>query len=410
MKCRFCKNESVKIFLDLGVAPLSNNYLKKNELKNPEIQYPLKVCICKNCNLVQLVDYNFLKPEKIFNHHYAYLSSVSSSWVEHSRKYAEMIIKKLKLNKKSFVVEVASNDGYLLKNFVSKKISCLGVEPALSGAKIARKKKINVLNDFFNISTSKKIAKKKQADLIIANNVYAHVPDINDFTRSLKILLKKNGTITIEFPHILELIKNNQFDTIYHEHFFYFSIKTVSKIFKKHRLKIYDVETINTHGGSLRIYGCHLSDKKKINKSVINLIRKEKIFGLDDLKTYLNFQTRVEKIKNNLLLFLIKNKTLNNKIYGYGAAAKANTILNFAGIKNDLLPFIFDKADTKRGKYMPGSHIPILSSKLIKKHLPDYLLIFTWNILNEIINEKSLINKKIKLLTIFPKVKIIKKK
>lgn len=407
MKCRHCNNLLKQTFLDLGYAPPSNSYLNKKDLSKPEIYYPLKIRVCNKCWLVQTEDY--AKAETFFTPDYAYFSSISSSWLLHAKKYSDKIIKELNLNKKSYVVEIASNDGYLLKNFIKKKIPCLGIEPTKSTADVAKKLKIPVIRKFFTESLSNKIVRDgKKADLIIGNNVFAHVPDINDFTKGIKVLLKQGGIVTLEFPHLMRLIEKRQFDTIYHEHFSYLSLNTISNIFSTFGLRIWKVEELATHGGSLRVYGCHENDSRPICLSVNKILKEEVNKGLLKLKTYVNFQKKIDQIKDNFLSFLIKQKRLSKKIVAYGAAAKGNTLLNFSGVKPDLLPFVFDAAKSKQGKFLPGSHIPILPPKELTKIKPDFLLILPWNIINEIKFKNPWIKKtKIKLVIAVPKLLII---
>ena len=301
------------------------------------------------------------------------------------------------------------NDGYLLKNFIKKKIPCLGIEPTKSTADVAQKLKIPVIRKFFTESLGNKIVRDgKKADLIIGNNVFAHVPDINDFTKGIKVLLKQGGIVTLEFPHLMRLIEKRQFDTIYHEHFSYLSLNTISNIFSTFGLRIWKVEELSTHGGSLRVYGCHENDGRQICLSVNKILKEEVNKGLLKLKTYINFQKKIEQIKDNFLSFLIKQKRLGKKIVAYGAAAKGNTLLNFSGVKPDLLPFVFDAAKSKQGKFLPGSHIPILPPKELTKIKPDFLLILPWNIINEIKFQNPWIKKtKIKLVIAVPKLLII---
>lgn len=407
MKCRHCKKILKNIFLDLNFTPPSNAYLNKNDLIKPEKYYPLKVYVCNKCWLVQTKDY--ICAEDLFTSEYAYVSSTSSSWLKHAKDYCDKIINEFNITSKSYVVEIASNDGYLLKNFVKKNIPCLGIEPTDSTAHKAEKIGVPVLRKFFGKYLAQKLSnKKRKADLIIGNNVYAHVPDINDFTRGLKLLLKPKGIITLEFPHLEQLIKYNQFDTIYHEHFSYLSLYTVKKIFEKQDLKIFNVEQIKTHGGSLRIYGCHKNDKRKINNKVNFLLKKEKTSGLHEIQTYKNFQKRADKIKNELLNFLILQKNKGKKVAAYGAAAKGNTLLNYSGIKKDLISFVCDGATAKQGQFMPGSHIPIVPPKYLKKHKIDYLLILPWNISHEIKKLNSNLKKKgVKFLIAVPNLKIL---
>jgi len=386
MKCRHCGTPLEHIFLDLGSAPPSNAYLTVEDLKKPEISYPLKLLVCTKCWLVQTEDYT--RPEVLFSPEYAYFSSTSSSWLEHAARYSDMIIERLGLNENRFVIEVASNDGYLLKNFVESGIPCLGIEPTDSTAEAAEKIGITVLREFFSEATGKQLAKNGQmADLIIGNNVYAHVPDINDFTSGLKAVLKPGGTITLEFPHLMRLIENTLFDTVYHEHYSYLSLYTVNRILTSFGLRIWDVEELSTHGGSLRVYGCHAEDPRPSSPLVNRLLEEESRKGLQDLKTYQDFQSRAERIKNEFLLFLLKQKQAGKRVIGYGAAAKGNTLLNFAGVKPDLLPFICDAAPSKQGKYMPGSHIPILHPNILDKYKPDVILVFPWNILKEVMDQ-----------------------
>jgi SAM-dependent methyltransferase len=406
-KCRHCQSLLKYTFLDLGHAPPSNSYLNKKDLSYPEVYLPLKIKVCNKCWLVQTEDHT--SSIEIFKDDYAYFSSASSSYLLHAKNFSNKIIKELDLNKESYVIEIASNDGYLLKNFVKKKIPCLGIEPTKSTAEVASKFKIPVIRKFFDKSLAKKLAKEgKKADLIIGNNVYAHVPDINNFTRGLKSILKDNGTISLEFPHLLNLIKYTQFDTIYHEHFSYLSLNNVKHIFSSVGLRILHVEEIATHGGSLRVYGCHHNDKRKTTKNVNKLLKKETARGLQKLETYMGFKDKVNKIKDDLILFLIKQKRLGNKVIAYGAAAKGNTLLNYIGLKKDYIEFVADKLKYKQGKFLPASHIPITNEKMIKKLKPKYVLIFPWNIKKEIIDQLSYIkNWNGKFLTVIPKLKIL---
>lgn len=383
MKCRHCQAPLAHTFIDLGFAPPSNAYLTAGDLTRPEKYFPLRVRVCERCWLVQTEDY--AQADELFSPDYAYFSSTSTSWLDHAARYAEKMIAGLELGRTSFVIEVAANDGYLLKNFVAAGIPCLGIEPTASTAAAAEKLGIPILREFFGEALGRRLAAEgRQADLIIGNNVYAHVPDINDFTRGLQAALKPGGTITLEFPHLLQLIEQAQFDTIYHEHFSYLSLYTVSRIFAAAGLRVFDVEELPTHGGSLRVYGCHADDPRSTAKAVADLLAREGALGLRDLATYQDFQARAERIKDDLLLFLIEQKRAGKKVAAYGAAAKGNTLLNFAGVKPDLLPFVCDAADAKQGKYLPGSHIPILPPSELKQNRPDYLLILPWNIAEEV--------------------------
>jgi 2-polyprenyl-3-methyl-5-hydroxy-6-metoxy-1,4-benzoquinol methylase len=402
MKCRFCKTKLVNKLIDLGKAPLVNAFLKKNNLNKKENFYPLSLMFCNKCCLVQTREN--ISPKTIFKKNYPYFTSTSKSFLQHAKKFSKKIIKLLNLNKDSTVVEIACNDGYLLKNFVARKIRCLGIEPSLSVAKVAKKKKIKVVTKFFSNSLSMVISKNYKSDLIIANNVYAHIPDVIDFTKGLKNLLKPCGTIVIEFQYVISLIKRYQFDTIYHEHYSYYSLTSVNNILKSQNLKIYNIDKINTHGGSLRIYVCHNNYLKEVNKKVKQILKEERNI-VNSPKFYKNLNFKVNKIKEDLLEFLIKLKNENQKVCAYGAAAKGNTLLNFCKINSDLIYCIFDNSKSKQGMFMPGSHIPVLSSKSIKKIKPDYILILPWNIREEI--KKQLKKYKSKIFIAVPKIKIL---
>jgi SAM-dependent methyltransferase len=383
MKCRHCHTALQHIFLDLGFAPPSNAYLTKADLNKPEIHYPLKVLVCDQCWLVQTED--FAQREDLFRADYAYFSSTSTSWLAHAEQYAEYIIDELKLSSQSHVLEIACNDGYLLKNFIAAGIPCTGVEPTKSTADAAERLGVPVVREFFGEMIGNRLANEgKQADLIIGNNVYAHVPDINDFTKGLKRILKPGGTITLEFPHLLQLIQHKQFDTVYHEHFSYLSLHSVNQIFSRAELRIFRVEELGTHGGSLRLFGCHAEDPRANDVSVKNLLVQESEYGLTKLETYSKFQLAVDEIKNEFIAFLIKQKKLGKKVVAYGAAAKGNTLLNYAGVKPDLLPVVYDAAAAKQGKFLPGSHIPILPPAALLQDLPDVIIILPWNIQGEV--------------------------
>ena len=361
--------------------------------------------MCDACWLVQTEDY--LDSDQFFNDEYAYFSSISTSWVKHARDYCEMVTKRFELDDNSFVVELASNDGYLLQNFVAKGIPCLGVEPTLSTAKVAEEKGIPVIKEFFGRDFALEKFYKKEVDLIIGNNVYAHVPDINDFTEGLKETLGIDGVITLEFPHLMRLIEHSQFDTVYHEHFSYLSLIAVTKIFNRAGLRVFDVEELSTHGGSLRIFGCHDHSSRPDTLRVAEVIDSEKKMGLTNLGVYKEFQARAEKVKNTLTTFLIEQKSLGRTVAAFGAAAKGNTILNYAGIRTDLLSFVCDSAPSKQGKFMPGSHIPILTPDALKEAKPDYILILPWNLKKEIIKQLAYTRKwKAKFITAIPKIKI----
>ena len=407
MNCRYCKSFLKHTFLDLGFAPPSNTYLSKENLNHPEVYFPLKIKVCDQCWLVQTEDY--VQADKLFSSQYAYFSSTSSSWLTHARQYAEKMTAELVLNAQSLVIEVASNDGYLLKNFVATGIPCLGIEPTDSTAAVAEQLGIPVMRKFFGETLGKKLAKKgQQADLIVGNNVYAHVPDINDFTRGLKAALKLSGTITLEFPHLMILIEQAQFDTVYHEHFSYLSLQTVSKIFSAAGLRIFNVEELSTHGGSLRVYGCHQDDPRSTQAAVSGILQKETQHGLQDLNTYLKFQSRANKIKDDLLSFLIEQKRAGKKVAAYGAAAKGNTLLNYAGVKPDMIGFVCDAAQAKQGKFMPGSHIPILHPSEMLNRQFDCVLILPWNIADEVIKQNNqLVSQGKQFVTAIPLLKIL---
>lgn len=390
MKCRFCGSSLEKTFIDLTNAPPSNSYLTKEQLNEPEIYYPLKVMVCENCWLVQVDEYK--SSDDIFCDDYAYFSSYSKSWVQHAEDYVEMISKRLSLDTSSHVMEIASNDGYLLQFFVEKDIPCFGVEPSAGTTKAAEKKGVNSIIDFFGSDLAGRIIKDHgKQDLILGNNVLAHVPDINDFVKGLKMGLSDNGTITMEFPHILKLIQCNQFDTIYHEHFSYLSLTTVERIFHAHGLTIYDVEELPTHGGSLRIYACHDENKSyEIDVSVKSLKNLEQKFGLLDVEVYSSFQKKADDVKHLFMSYLLKQKMMGKRIAAYGAAAKGNTFLNYCGIKGtDLIDFVVDASPHKQGKYLPGSHIPIVSEQKITDEKPDIIVILPWNIKGEIFDQLS---------------------
>ena len=377
-------------FCDLGISPLANSFRNKEQLKKTERFYPLHTYVCESCFLVQLQE--FESPQSIFSE-YSYFSSYSDSWLKHCEAFAENAINQFHLNDKSQVIEIASNDGYLLKYFSKRKIPVLGIEPAKNIAKVAKSAGITTLTEFFSTQLAKKLSKEKnQADLLIGNNVLAHVPRLNDFVKGLKILLKPNGTITMEFPHLAELMRHNQFDTIYHEHFSYFSFITVEKIFKNHGLAIFDVQEISTHGGSLRIFAKHIEDNSKSETdNIFKLRNKEKNAGLMDIKTYQTFSNQVLETKFKLLEFLIKAKRSGKTVVGYGAPAKGNTLLNYCGIKADVIDYTVDRNPHKQGYLLPGTHIPIYHPEKITETKPDYLLILPWNIQREVIKQMSFI-------------------
>jgi len=387
MKCRFCNHELKHEFIDLVNSPPSNSFLTQEELNQPEGFFPLKLFVCERCFLVQIDEYK--KSDEIFSDKYIYFSSFSKSWLEHAESYVEMITRRLQLTYKSYVVEIASNDGYLLQYFREKNIPCLGIEPAKKTAEVARNKGIEVITEFFGVKLAEELAKQgRLADLLVGNNVLAHVPDINDFVKGLKMVLKKDGVVTLEFPHLLQLVKENQFDTIYHEHFSYLSFHTVQRIFAAHGLHLFDVEELSTHGGSLRIYAKHREDGSKyMTSNVADLLDREKAAGMTTLAYYQDFQGKANVVKYSLLSFLLEQKKCGKKVVAYGAAAKGNTLLNYCGVKKDLIEFVADASPYKRGTFLPGSHIPVVSEDLIRKTRPHFVLILPWNIKDEIMEQ-----------------------
>ncbi len=400
--CRACSSLLDHEVIDLGHQPPSNAYIKKEQLEQPEMTYPLKVFLCTKCWLMQIPEYANYK--ELFTSDYAYFSSVSSSWCKHAEKFVESAIQRLDLNEKSFVVELASNDGYLLKYMKNRNIPCMGIEPTHETAEAARLLGINTMEEFFTEDLAKDLRSetsqlKDGVDLLIANNVLAHVPDINDFIAGIAKILNSKGYASIEFPHVLKLIEDTQFDTIYHEHYSYLSLFNVKEIVESHGLIVADVETLQTHGGSLRVWITHKGVVES-NQEVIRVLKLEKDSGLQNINTYKNFEHKAEHIKNNLLEFLIQSQKKNELVIGYGAAAKGNTLLNFAGVKKGLLPAVADQAESKQGKYLPGSHIPIITPNQIKDYNPSLLLVLPWNLINEISNDKN----EYKLVTAIPKI------
>ena len=388
--CRFCGNELKHTFIDLGMSPLCESYVDAENLDKMEAFYPLHVYVCDKCFLVQLLEY--VSAEDIYSE-YAYFSSYSDSWLNHCKQYVEMIIEKMGLDTNSKVYEIASNDGYLLQYFVEKGIPVCGIEPAANIAKTAIQKGISTIVKFFGEQTAEEIVdERRKADLLLGNNVLAHVPHINDFVKGMKILLAPEGVITMEFPHLLRLMQENQFDTIYHEHFSYLSFTTVGKIFGEHGLKLFDVEQIPTHGGSLRIYACHSGNTDRpVSNRAEELKREEMVFGIDRLDTYSTFTEMVKETKRKLLSLLIELKRNGKKIAGYGAPGKGNTLLNYCGIYTDFLDYTVDRNHYKQGKFLPGTRIPIFQPEKIKQTKPDYVFILPWNIKEEIIEQNSFI-------------------
>lgn len=392
MHCRFCKTPLEHIFIDLINSPASNSFLTEQQLNEPEEYFPLKVFTCHSCFLVQVDEYK--KSDAIFNSDYVYFSSYSKSWLQHAKKYTDLMVDRFGFDSSSQVIEIASNDGYLLQYFVEKGIPVLGIEPTSNTAEVAVARGIKTITEFFGVELATRLSEnwKVKADLLLGNNVLAHVPDIVDFVSGMKILLANEGVITMEFPHLMQLIDNNQFDTIYHEHFSYLSFYTVKKIFESAELELFDVEEIPTHGGSLRIYAKHKEDNTKvITENVRQLLDKEAHKGIASLTYYSGFQQKALQVKLDLLTFLIEQKRGSKKVVAYGAAAKGNTLLNYCGIKNDLIDFVVDANPSKRNKWLPASHIPVMEEKILKEQKPDYVIILPWNLKEEITNQLSYI-------------------
>ena len=385
--CRFCRAALDTVFADLGMSPLANSYLPPERANAMEPFYPLRALVCGSCFLVQLEE--FESPEEIFSD-YAYFSSYSTSWLEHSRRYVEQMIERWALDERSQVVELASNDGYLLQYFVEHGVPVLGVEPARNVAEAAVAKGIPTLIEFFGVQTAHAIAARSRADLLLGNNVLAHVPDLNDFVGGMKVLLKEGGVITMEFPHLLRLIEENQFDTIYHEHFSYFSFATARRVFDAHGLRLFDVEELPTHGGSLRIYGCHADDDSKPETERAGELRaREDAAGLCELPTYAGYARRVQADKRDVLAFLIDLKRQGKSIAGYGAPAKGNTLLNYCGVGTDFLDYTVDVSPHKQGHLLPGTHIPIRPVEALRETRPDVVLILPWNLREEIMDQHA---------------------
>jgi SAM-dependent methyltransferase len=405
--CRFCNTPLEHTFVDLGVSPLANSYLKPAQLQEMEPFYPLCVFVCHNCLLVQLPEWE--TPENIFGD-YAYFSSFSESWLQHAQRYTDLMVDRFKFDGNSCIVEIASNDGYLLQYFKEKGIPVLGIEPAQNVAKAARDKGIPTISKFFGVKTAQELAKEgKQADLLLGNNVLAHVPDLNDFVEGMRLALAPQGVITMEFPHLMQLMAENQFDTIYHEHFSYFSFSSVRNVFSAHGLTLFDVEELPTHGGSLRIYARHTEDSSKtVTDHVKDLLEREEKAGFLTLPYYMTFAQKVLKTKLGIFDFLVQAKKEGKTIVGYGAPAKGNTLLNYCGIRTDFIDYTVDRSPHKQGHYLPGSHIPIYPPDKVAETQPDYLLILPWNLRDEIMNQmKHVRGWGCKFVTFIPDVQIV---
>ena len=408
MKCRFCKSALTNIFLDLGMSPMANSFLKSTELDTKEPHYPLCSYVCSNCFLVQLDE--FEKPQEIFSN-YAYFSSFSTTWLDHVEEFVNQLINQFKIDKEKHVIEIASNDGYLLQHFKKKDIPILGIEPAKNIASDAESKGIPTINKFFGVDTAQELVQNGQkADFLIAFNVMPHVPNLNDFVNGLKMLLNPDGVLIIQFSaYLLKLIELNEFDMIYHEHFSYFSLGTLKKIFSELKLKIFDVEELSIHGGSLRLYIIH-EENNSYQKStrVDQLLEKEKQFGLLETSTYDNFTKNIQNVKQNICNFFVEARKENKKIVCYGAPAKGNTLLNFCGIGKDFIEYTVDKNPHKQELFLPGTHIPIYSPEKVLSTKPDYLLILPWNLKDEIIEEMNFIRDwNGKFVVLIPKIEII---
>ena len=391
MNCRHCNATLTLPLIDLGFAPPSNAYLSKQQLQQPEKKYPLRVLVCQTCWLAQTED--FAQAHELFDADYAYFSSFSSTWLKHAKRYANEMSARFKLGSSSHVVEIAANDGYLLQYFKAANIPCIGVEPTASTAAAARAKSIHIVQEFFGVALANTLVLQgKQADLTAANNVLAHVPDINDFVAGFTVLLKSTGVATFEFPHLMQLMALNQFDTIYHEHFSYLSLTAVQRIFAANGLTVFDVEEHPTHGGSLRVFAQRTDTcKQPINDRVTKMLRTEDAIGIQTEKYYLAFQARAEKVKDDFINFLAEAKRQGKTVAAYGAAAKGNTLMNFAELGSDLIQYVVDKNPAKQGKFMPGSRIPIVSPEALRSPRPDYLVILPWNIAEEVMQQNAVL-------------------
>lgn len=404
--CLFCNAPLTHIFVDLGTCPPSNAFLSTEQCEQAEVFHPLRVYVCDKCLLVQSPFYK--RPQDIFNHDYVYHSSWSPSWVSHAKDYVDAVSERFALNKQSLVVEIGSNDGYLLQHVVQKNITCIGIDPSAGAASIAQTKGIATITDFFGVELAQTlVARDKKADLICGINVFAHVPNIKSFIEGMAILLKPEGVLTMEFPHLLRLVDDVQFDTIYHEHYFYYTLHVVQTMLAKFGLRVFDVEQLPTHGGSLRVYACHEGAQHTLASEVQNILAAESAAGTSELAYYTGFQKRIFAIRREVMGFLLE--TIENKktVIGYGAAAKGNTLINYFGIRKDLLPFVVDASPTKQGKFLPGSRIPVYAVDKIKKVKPDYLLVLAWNLIDEIAEQHSYIRKwNGKFVTVIPRLRV----
>lgn len=391
MKCRHCGSELTLPLVDLGSAPPSNAYLTEQSLHAPEKWFPLRVLVCEHCWLVQTED--VAQAHELFDADYSYFSGYSSSWLAHAKRYVADMVRRFDLNTDSHVMEIAANDGYLLQYVKARNIPCTGVEPTAGTAAAARGKGIPIVEDFFGVRLARElVAHGKQADLMVANNVLAHVPDINDFVAGFAVLLNPQGVATFEFPHLLTLIAENQFDTIYHEHFSYLSLSVVNRIFAANGLTVFDVEEHPTHGGSLRVFAqCDDTGRQPVTRHVSDLLAREAAFGVRTASFYEGFQQRVDRIKLDFLAFLVDARRSGTKVAAYGAAAKGNTLLNYTGVRPDLLPYVVDRNPAKQGKYLPGSRIPIVDEEYVRRDHPDRVVILPWNLREEVVEQLAYI-------------------
>ncbi|MEO9590360.1 class I SAM-dependent methyltransferase [Rhodopirellula bahusiensis] len=408
MKCRHCHHPLTLPFVDLGSAPPSNAYLTQESLLSPEKWFPLRILVCEQCWLVQTED--FSNAEELFDSQYAYFSGFSTSWLTHSEKYVHEMIERFSLDQSSHVVEVAANDGYLLQYVQAACVPCLGIEPTASTAQAAREKGIEVVEQFFSVALATELVEQgKRADLTAANNVLAHVPDINDFVRGFSILLRDDGVATFEFPHLVKLVQESQFDTIYHEHFSYLSLTAVKAVFESNGLQVFDVQPLNTHGGSLRVFAQRTDTGQRAATSGVNeVLQSEASLGLTTTDFYLGFQKKTNKVKDEFIRFLIDAKKAGKSVAAYGAAAKGNTLLNYAGIRPDLIQFVVDRNPAKQDKYMPGSRIPIVNEDELRLKQPDYIVVLPWNLLDEIANQLDYTRQwNAQLVSAIPSLKIL---
>ena len=386
MKCRHCAtplHQVNDVFVDLGAAPPSNAFLREQDLARAELHFPLKVLTCPECRLVQVDEVQ--RCEALFSNDYVYFSSYSTSWLAHAKAYVEQVAERLSLGSASLAMEVASNDGYLLQYMVQRGVPCVGIEPTASTAQVARDKGIETIPEFFGRDFGRRFAAERgKADLVLGNNVLAHVPDINDFVAGFGEVLAPLGTVTVEFPHLMQLVQQGQFDTIYHEHFSYLSLHTVQRIFAAQGLVVWDVETLSTHGGSLRVWAQHRANPRPVSPRVTELLEQEDAAGMRHASFYQGLQAGADRIKNELLAFLIDQKRAGKTVAAYGAAAKGNTLLNHAGIRPDLLPFVVDASPHKQGRWLPGSRIPVVGEATLREARPDFVLILPWNLRDEI--------------------------